>query len=227
MVARFAMLALASTFSVSAAAQTSGEAPPPAAAEAPAAPAVVVPAVEAAPATRSITLPPNTEIMMTVPESVTSKKMKEGDTIAVRTLFDVMYDGVIVIPKSTFGTAKVTWRTGKGVFGKSAKFEITFESLDLGNGRKLALAGKHRQEGRGNTGATVGVVAAAGLVGGLFVTGRSAEMVPGQQILARTAEAAAFTVPVAAARTETATPASLPTAEPAPPAAAAEAAPKT
>lgn len=168
-----------------------------------------------APAMEKIVLAPNSEVMVTVPELVTSKKIKEGDTFQIKTMFDVMQDGVIVIPKGTFGDAKVTWRTGKGAFGKSAKIEVAFELLTLSDGRKLALTGTHREEGQGNTGATVGAVAAAGLIGGVFVTGRSAELKPGQQLMARTAEPATFEIAVGTARIVTATVAAQPVAVPA------------
>jgi hypothetical protein len=165
-------------------------------------------------AMQQIILAPNSEVMVTVPELVTSKKIKEGDSFQIKTMFDVMQDGVIVIPKGTFGDAKVTWRTGKGAFGKSAKIEVAFESLTLSDGRKLALTGTHRQEGQGNTGATVGAVAAAGLIGGVFVTGRSAELKPGQQLIARTAEPATFEIAAGTPRIVTATVAPQMAAEP-------------
>jgi hypothetical protein len=124
----------------------------------------VVPAVAAAPAavpSPQLILPANTEVAVTPNDDVTSKGIKVGHTFVISTMNDVMYNGYVVIPKGTPGQAKVTWRTGKGAFGKSAKMEVSFESLTLG-GRKIALMGKHRQDGQGNTGATLGTVAVAG-----------------------------------------------------------------
>jgi hypothetical protein len=142
-------------------------------------------------------LPANTEIAVTPNDDVTSKGIKVGHTFVISTMTDVMYNGYVVIPKGTPGQAKVTWRTGKGAFGKSAKMEISFESLTLA-GRTIALMGKHRQEGQGNTGATLGTVAVAGLVGGVFITGKSAKIPHGMQMLARTAEPVGIVVPAGA-----------------------------
>lgn len=200
----------------SAIAQTAApSAPAPAVAE------VTAPAVVAAP---ELVLPANTEIAVTPNDDITSKGRKEGDTFIVSTMNDVMYNGYVVIPKGTPGQAKITWRTGKGAFGKSAKMEVSFEWLKLA-GRTIALTGKHRQEGQGNTGATLGTVAVAGLIGGVFVTGKSAKIPHGMQMLARTAEPITIVVPAGAVQVPSAT--LSPTAPGAAPAPAAPAAPVT
>lgn len=187
-------------------AQDSTTAAPPVAT--PATPAVeAVPQVAVTPATN--VLPSYTEVILTPDVEASSKKLREGDEVLMHTVFDVMHNGVIVIPKGTPGRGSVTWRTGKGAFGKSAKMEITFNELTLPNGTKLALSGKHRQEGQGNTGAAVGAVVAVGVFGA-FVTGKSAIIPSGQQLSARTADALTYTVP-AGTRI-------IPTAEIAPPA---------
>jgi hypothetical protein len=164
-------------------------------------------------AMQHVTLPPNTEIAVTPNDDISSKQLREGDTFLISTMFDVMHSGFVVIPKNTPGKATVTWRTGKGAFGKSAKMEITFNSLDLGNGKTLALTGKHRQEGAGNTGAAVGAVVAVGVFGA-FVTGKSANIAHGMQLSARTGETLTFAIPAGVKPVEQAeivnTPAAIP-----------------
>lgn len=159
-----------------------------------------------------VVLPPNTEIVVTPNDTVTTKgnEVKEGYKFTISTVFDVMVDGVVVIPKGTPGEGTVTWMTNKGAFGKSGKMEVSFNSLNLG-GQRIALTGKHRQEGEGNTGATVGAVVAVGVFGA-FVTGHSASITNGMQLRARTAESLAFNVPASAIRVTTATLAPAPAA---------------
>jgi hypothetical protein len=175
---------------------------PAAAAETAAAPAAV-PAVAAAPAIAvaapapGLTLPSYTEVILTPDAEANSKKLREGHTVPMHTVFDVMHNGVVVIPKGTRGMGTVTWRTGKGAFGKSAKMEITFNELTLPNGHRLPLAGMHRQEGEGNTGAAVGAAIAVGVFGA-FVTGKSAIIPVGQHLMARTNEALAYAIPAGA-----------------------------
>jgi hypothetical protein len=138
-------------------------------------------------------LPSNTDIWLSADGEVTSKKMKVGDSMAFKVSRDVMLGQYVVIPRGTPASGRVTYRTGKGVFGKSAKFEFDIDHVTL-NGRTIPLAGHYRVEGRGNTGATVGAVVAVGLVGGLFVTGRSATVAQGSEWKASTKEPLALDI---------------------------------
>ena len=126
-----------------------------------------------------IVLPADTMFSITPVSEITSKKMKEGDTAAFQVVSDVVQSGVVVIPRGAPVLGKIIWRTGKGIGGKSAKFEVAFENVTV-QGRKFALKGKHRQEGRGNT--------VAALLGSMLFSGRSAIMTQGQVVNAFTAE---------------------------------------
>lgn len=152
-----------------------------------------------------VTLPPNSEVVVTPNDTITTKgtQLKQGAKFRISTVFDVMQDGVVLVPKGTPGEGTVTWMTSKGAFGKSGKMEVSFDWLELG-GRRIALTGNHRQEGSGNTGATVATAVAAGVFSA-FVTGRSAALANGQQLRARTAEPLVFNVPASAARVATGT----------------------
>ena len=168
----------------------------------------------AMPAMREIVLPPNSEVVVTPNDTITTKgkKVKEGYKFRLSTVFDVMQDGFVVIPKGTMGEGTVTWMTNKGAFGKSGKMEVSFDWLELG-GRRIALTGTHRQEGEGNTGATVATAVAVGVFSA-FVTGRSASIANGQQLRARVGEQLAFTVPENAQRIVTGTLLPTPVAAP-------------
>lgn len=203
----FAMLSI-SVHAQEAAAPTA-TAEPAAAVEAAAAPIVAIATL--APA---LSLPAATQIILTPDAEANSKKLRVGNTVAMHTLFDVTRNGAVVIPKGARAMGTVTWRTGKGAFGKSAKMEITFRELTLPNGDKVALTGMHRQEGEGNTGAAVGAAIAVGVFGA-FVTGKSAIIPVGQQLTALTSEPLAYSIAADAAATTPAAPAA-PTAEAAP-----------
>ena len=125
-------------------------------------------------------LPPDTIIQVTPVQEITSIKMREGDSHMLQVAADIAHNGVVVIPRGAPVKATVTWRTGKGIGGKSAKFDLTFNSVTV-HGKQYALKGKHRQEGKGNT---VGA-----LLGSMFISGRSAIITSGQVITAFTAEA--------------------------------------
>jgi hypothetical protein len=156
-------------------------------------PPVAVTVSKPAEVTSGSMLPSNTEVYLALDNELTSKKAKVGDTISFRVARDVMLGQVVVIPRGTPASGKVTFRTGKGVFGKSAKMDFVIDTLNLG-GRNVALSATHRIAGDGNTGATVGAVVAAGVIGGLLVTGRSAVATAGSEWKAMTKEPIAISI---------------------------------
>lgn len=133
----------------------------------------------ARPAPRTITLPINTLVQVTPANEITSKEMKEGTTREFLVVNDVEYKGEVIIPRGSPVEAKVTWRTGKGIVGKSAKFELSFDWVRV-NQATYRLRGMHRQEGRGNT--------AGALLGAAIITGKSATMPPGMIVNVFTAQ---------------------------------------
>jgi hypothetical protein len=157
-------------------------------------------------------LPPNTQVDVTLNSEVSSKRVKEGQSFTLSVSHDVMLGDYVVIPKGTPANGKVVYRSGKGAFGKSAKMEIEVTDLQL-NGRAVPLSGKFRQEGQGNTGATVGAAVAVGIFSA-FVTGRSAVFEQGREFRVFTRDA----LPVVLAQAAPATTAPISAAAlPAPP----------
>jgi hypothetical protein len=146
------------------------------------------------PAGGSVMLPANTELLLRLSEEVNSKRVKEGHVFRVALAQDVMMGNYVILPKGTPGTGYVSYRTGKGAFGKSGKMEVTMKSLDLPNGRSIGLSGMTRQEGQGNTGATVGAVVAVGVFSA-FVTGHSAVFQEGREVRGFTREALSVEIP--------------------------------
>ncbi len=160
------------------------DAAPPSAEIAPAATAVAPAPVQATPGSAIVAqplpevregsaLPSNTDIYLALDRKLDSHKVKVGDTLTFKVARDVMLGNYIVIPRGTPATGRITYRTGRGAFGKSAKIEFDIDSIQL-SGHSIPVSGHHRIEGDGNTGATIGAVAAAGVIGGLFVKGKSA-----------------------------------------------------
>ncbi len=144
----------------------------------------------------SAVLPANTQVDVTLNSEVSSKKMKQGDKFAVSVSHDVMLGNYVIIPRGTRGEGHISYRTGKGAFGKSAKMEIEISNLDL-NGRSIPVSGKFRQEGQGNTGATVGTAVAVGVFSA-FVTGRSAIFEQGRELRVFTRDSLPVTLPAKA-----------------------------
>ncbi len=125
-------------------------------------------------------LPASTLVAVTPDAEITSKRIEVGQKVGFVVVNDVVNDGAVVIPRGSSVVASVNFKTGKAIGGKSGKFEVTFERVNV-RGKDYAMRGVHRQEGKGNT--------VAAVFGSILVSGRSAVMQPGQFANAFTAEA--------------------------------------
>lgn len=134
-------------------------------------------------------LPANTLVYVSLNSDLTTKHSHEGDAFDVTVSRPVIVDGYVVIPQGTLGHGHISWRTGKGAFGKSGKMEFDLTDLEIGS-RRVPIKGHYRLEGDGNGGAAVGALAAGALVGagivGAFVTGKSANVAQGTEYRAFT-----------------------------------------
>jgi hypothetical protein len=156
-------------------------------------------------------LPSNSEVWLSMNSPMNSKQSKQGDKFDLTVSRDVMMGDYVVIPRGTTAHGQISYRTGKGAFGKSAKMEFDLIDVQIGQ-RYIPVSGHYRIEGSGNTGAAVGAVVAVGVFGA-FVTGHSATAAQGSEWKAYTKE------PILLALAPAAPTAAIPAAAPAAPAA--------
>jgi len=137
-------------------------------------------------AANTAVLPANTEVLLAMNETITTKgdQLKEGSTFSLSVVHDVMLGDYVIIPAGARASGEVTWLTSKGAFGKSGKMDIALRYVEVNN-RRVPLTGTYRQEGEGNTVATVGGVIAAGVFAA-FITGKSGVIPQGRELMART-----------------------------------------
>jgi len=100
-------------------------------------------------------LPSNTEVWLSTNTAIDSKTQKVGDKFDLTVSRDVMLGEYVVIPRGTPAHGQISYRTGKGAFGKSAKMEFDLVDVQVGQ-RFIPVNGHYRIEGQGNTGAAVG-----------------------------------------------------------------------
>lgn len=131
-------------------------------------------------------LPANTEVLLSTNQEVTTKgkRWAAGDTFDLSVVHDVMLDGYVVIPRGSRAVGEITWMTDKGMFGKSGKMDIELRYIEV-NGQRIEITGTYRQEGEGNTVATVAGVVAAGVFAA-FITGKSGRIPQGRELMAHT-----------------------------------------
>lgn len=148
-----------------------------------------VPAAE--PEAGMLTLAAGTPITLAVAQEANSSTHRAGDPIQLTVLNDVRVGETIVIPRGTAAVGEITWRTGKGAFGKSGKIEFSLRHIDL-NGQLIPVTGDYRQEGEGNTIATGVAILAVGVFAG-FVTGKRARLPVGRELMSQLALPVQFT----------------------------------
>lgn len=138
-----------------------------------------------------LTLNEGVPFKLVVSQEVNSSTHREGQTFPLTVLEDVKVGDTVLIPRGTHATGEITWRTGKGAFGKSGKIEFALSHLDL-DGKRVPIAGTYRQEGEGNTIATgVGVIAIGVFAG--FITGKRARLPMGRELMTHLYSTATFT----------------------------------
>jgi hypothetical protein len=128
-------------------------------------------------------LPAGTLVSLSPLQEISSKRMREGQRFDFMVVEDVAENGVVVIPRGSRATGVITAQTGRAIGGKSGKFDISFESV-IANNVRFPLTGVTRREGNGNT---VGA-----LFGLIFISGRSATLLPGQVVTAMTSERTSY-----------------------------------
>jgi hypothetical protein len=141
----------------------------------------------------TLTLPANSEILVRMNEEISTKKNNEGDTFYLTVVHDVIHKGFVVIPNGTRAVGELVWKTGKGAFGKSGKMDIEIKYLEMG-GQRVPLIGKFRQEGEGNTVATVAAVALV-WVAAPFITGKTGKMPAGRELTVHTRDPFQIAIP--------------------------------
>jgi len=140
-----------------------------------------------------VTLPGNSMVVLEATDQATSGVLRVGSKLNLSVVYDVKIDGTVVIPAGARAEAEVSWRTGRGAFGKSGKVEFNLKRLYIGD-RMTPLSGHYRVEGHGAPWAAAATVLVAGWPG-IFVTGHSARIERGKQFVAYTTEPLAIAVP--------------------------------
>lgn len=134
-------------------------------------------------------LPRNTPVYLTLNETLNTKSSatKRGNTFTMTVEQNVLLNRYIVIPRGSRAVGTITKRTGKGGFGKSGKLDVSLDYIEVGDNR-IPILGSHREEGEGNSTATIATFMFVSMLGSGLITGHSAEIPSGQRFTAWTKE---------------------------------------
>jgi hypothetical protein len=162
-------------------------------------PAVIISPPAAPPSQVEAVLPADTPLVVMLELDLTTTTSNVGDIFPVSVVHDVVVGNTIVIPQGTIGAGEVTFVTKRGGFGKGGIIGITLRDLQLG-GRKVALDGHYREEGKSRGDATAATFFAVGILSG-FIKGNDTGIPKGRELRARTAEDFTYTSGVAPSAT--------------------------
>lgn len=116
-----------------------------------------------------------------------NKVLRVGQRFEIETVEAVNLDGQLVIPVGTTGVGEITSVRNKGMWGKSGHFDIELRYLRMGD-RQIKIMGKADDKGVAGGAGAVAVSALIFLPAGFFMTGTSARLPAGTNILATLSE---------------------------------------
>lgn len=132
-------------------------------------------------AARTIILSAGTPVRLTTTATIDSRSIIQGQRFGLTVADDVLVGSRLVIPRGSLAVGEVESLSGKGMFGKAAKFALTPLFIEI-DGQRLNLTGSRAQSGGNGVAAAAVTTALIGALG-LFITGKSATLPPGSVIL--------------------------------------------
>lgn len=142
-----------------------------------------------------ISIPKDTLLKIRTLSKIDSTKSRVGDFIAFKLVDDVYINGYLAIPRGTQGRGRITEVQQKANFGRDAKVEIAFDSVESLDGTivKTILGEKAKEQTRSlalAAGASVAglvILGPIGIVGGVFVHGEEVMIPTGTDMFIQTA----------------------------------------
>jgi len=128
------------------------------------------PTPKAPPKPKPIDVPAGTALTFALSSDLSTKTLKPGDVVEARLASDLMIDGRRAAPagaRVTGSVAEVV--SGSNRIGAIPRLTLTFGTLDLDNGQRIALNGQYSEEGQSekgrDTAKIVGGAAAGAVIG--------------------------------------------------------------
>lgn len=158
-----------------------------------------------APEVNEVTLFQDTLVRIKMVTPLDTRQNREGDAFTFQASEDVYANGVLVIAKGAVGEGKVLKVQQARNFGRDAKMELSFNTLQAFDGTEVqtVLGDKAKEETKSlakAAGATVAgliVLGPVGVVGGAFIHGKDVTIPAGSELYIQTkAEASVYGIKV-------------------------------
>lgn len=147
-----------------------------------------------------IELPKGQLVKVSLLTPMDSRQNKVGDTVKVRVLEDLIYNGILVIPRGTVGVGEIVKVERAGAFGKMGKIDVKFKYVESLVGKEVPVyvgeraAEQTKKEAEGRAWAAItsfvglGIFGPVGLVAGAFVHGEEAKIPAGTKFYLEVSE---------------------------------------
>lgn len=134
----------------------------------------------------AVRIPDGIDVKLVLDETLSSRSNVKGDLFRLKVAEPVMVDGAETLAAGTVVIGEITDAQTKSAFGVSGKLEARTLYAQTPNGT-LRLSGRLGQKGKGGTTETVLTYAIIGAIS-FVVTGKSANIPAGTELVARTGE---------------------------------------
>ncbi len=115
-----------------------------------------------------VTLPQGTLLQLRTNESVSSKRAKDGEQVQFTVIRDVVFGGVLAIPRGATAHGVITESKKAGEVSGSPELALKLTSLDLGGQNYPLDSDQFKVKGPSKTGQTVGNAIGGGLMGAVI-----------------------------------------------------------
>lgn len=134
----------------------------------------------------AVRIPDGIDVKLVLDETLSSRSNVKGDLFRLKVAEPVMVDGSEALSAGTVVIGEITNAQTKSAFGVSGKLEARTLYAQTPNGT-VRLSGRLGQKGKGGTTETVLTYAMIGAIS-FVVTGKSATIPAGTELVARTGE---------------------------------------
>jgi hypothetical protein len=114
------------------------------------------------------TIAAGTDLDAELVDGASSKTSHVGDVVRARVTKALVIDGLAVVPAGATIEGLVTEAVPLKTIGGAASLGLRFDTLDLGGGRRVAIASLVHQQGKSETGKDAGTIAGATAGGALL-----------------------------------------------------------
>lgn len=146
------------------------------------------------PTVTQVTVPKDTLVKIKITTPLDTRKSRPGDVVIFTAAEDVYADGMLVIARGAQGTGKVTKVEPAKNFGRDAKLEVSFDTIQAVDSTNVdtVLGDKAKEETKslakaaGATVAGLAILGPVGVVGGAFVQGKEVTIPAGSELYIQT-----------------------------------------